>query len=440
MSEDYTPPQDLDAERAVLGAMLVSKTAVADVAEILRPEDFYSPAHSTIYASVLDLYVHGHPVDVLTVKDALTTVKEIGRVGGPTYLLDLTGTVTVTQSAAYWARIVADKAVARRYTEAGRRIMQIGYGMADVAAGVDAAQAVLDAAAPTRADTDYRPLGEVLPEALDAVEAAGLHDTSKVVPTGLTDLDDLLGGLHPGQMVVVAGRPSMGKSVLAVDLARSAAITHGLPAVVFSLEMGRQELTHRILAAEAKVPLSHLRHGHMEERDWARLATVVNGPLASAPLWIDDSPNLTMTDIRAKARRLHREHGLRLVVIDYLQLMRSGVKVESRQLEVSEFSRQIKVLAKELEVPVVALSQLNRGPEQRADKRPMLSDLRESGSVEQDADVVILLHRPDYYEMESDRPGEADLIVAKHRNGATRDVAVAFQGHYSRFVNMAAGL
>src|SRR3954464_6788944 len=231
-------------------------------------------------------------------------------------------------------------------------------------------------------------------------------------------------------------RPAMGKSTLALDLCRAASIHNNLSSVFFSLEMTRSEITMRLLSAEAKVPLNHIRNGNMTDDDWAKLARKM-GEVSSAPMFIDDSPNMTMMEIRAKARRLKQRHDLKLIVIDYMQLMSSGKKVESRQLEVSEFSRQIKLLAKELDIPVVAISQLNRGSEQRTSKRPLLSDLRESGSLEQDADVVILLHREDAYERESSRPGEADLIIAKHRNGPTRDIVLAFQGHYSRFVDMA---
>jgi replicative DNA helicase len=237
-------------------------------------------------------------------------------------------------------------------------------------------------------------------------------------------------------MVIVAARPAMGKSTLGLDFCRAASIHNNLTSVIFSLEMTRSEITMRLLSAEARVPLNHIRSGPMTDDDWNKVAATT-GRISSAPLFIDDSPNMTMMEIRAKARRLKQRHDLRLIVIDYLQLMTSGKKVESRQLEVSEFSRQIKLLAKELEVPVVALSQLNRGPEQRADRRPMMSDLRESGAIEQDSDIVMLLHREDVYERESTRPGEADIIVAKHRNGPTRDLTVAFQGHYSRFVDMA---
>jgi replicative DNA helicase len=272
---------------------------------------------------------------------------------------------------------------------------------------------------------------------LDEIEAIGNRDAGLYgVPTGFADLDDLTNGLHNGQMVIVAARPAVGKSTLALDLCRAASIHNNMTSCFFSLEMTRSEITMRLLSAEAKVPLNHIRNGQMNDEDWQKLAKKM-AEVSRAPLFIDDSPNMTMMEIRAKARRLKQRHDLRLVVIDYMQLMTSGRKVESRQLEVSEFSRQIKLLAKELEVPIVALSQLNRGPEQRGDKRPMMSDLRESGSLEQDADMVVLLHREDIYEKESTRPGEADLIVAKHRNGPTRDIVVAFQGHYSRFVDMA---
>jgi len=258
------------------------------------------------------------------------------------------------------------------------------------------------------------------------------------VPTGFRELDELTTGLHPGQLVILAARPSIGKSTLAIDWVRNASIRHGLPSVVFSLEMSRVEITMRLLAAEAGVPLHLMRSGNMGDGDWAKLARRM-GEVAEAPMFIDDSPNLNMMEIRAKARRLKQRHDLRLIVVDYLQLMTSTKRVENRQVEVSEMSRALKLLAKEIGVPVIAVSQLNRGPEQRTDKKPLLSDLRESGSLEQDADMVILLHREDFYERESARAGEADLILAKNRNGPTKTVTVAFQGHYSRFVEMAQG-
>jgi replicative DNA helicase len=285
--------------------------------------------------------------------------------------------------------------------------------------------------------TDYVPAGDLIGETFDAIEAASKRGTGMTgIPTGFMDLDKLTDGFQAGQFVIVAGRPASGKSTLGLDVIRSAAVRHQIPSVAFSLEMSRQEIMMRLLSAEARVALQRIRKGDLDELDWARLAKM-QGPIEAAPLFIDDSPNMTLPQIRAKCRRLKARHGLKLVVVDYLQLMTSGKRVESRQQEVSEFSRALKLLAKELEVPVIAACQLNRGPEQRSDKKPLLADLRESGSLEQDADIVILLHREDLYDKESPRAGEADLIVAKHRNGPTDTITVASQLHYSRFVDLA---
>jgi replicative DNA helicase len=435
---DRTPPQDMAAEQSVLGSMLISKDAIADVTEVLRGVDFYRPSHETVYDAVIDLYGRGEPVDMVTVAAELQRRGELQRVGGAPYLHTLSANVPIAANAGYYAEIVREKAILRRLVDAGTKIVQIGYaGEGQVDDIVDEAQAEVYKVTDKRATEDYAPLSDIMDGVLDEIEAisnreAGIYG----VPTGFADFDDLTNGFHGGQMIIVAARPAMGKSTLALDFCRAASIHNNLASVFFSLEMTRSEITMRLLSAEAKVPLNHIRNGNMTDDDWAKLARKM-GEVSSAPMFIDDSPNMTMMEIRAKARRLRQRHDLRLIVIDYLQLMTSGKKVESRQLEVSEFSRQIKLLAKELEVPVIALSQLNRGPEQRADKRPMVSDLRESGSIEQDADMVVLLHRDDVYEKESTRPGEADLIVAKHRNGPTRDITVAFQGHYSRFVDMA---
>jgi replicative DNA helicase len=435
---DRTPPQDMAAEQSVLGAMMISKDAIADVAEVLRGVDFYRPSHETIHDAIIDLYGRGEPADMVTVANELQRRGELQRVGGAPYLHTITSSVPIAANASYYAGIVREKAILRRLVDAGTRIVQFGYaGEGDVDDLVDRAQAEVYQVTDKRNSEDYAPLSEIMDGVLDEIEAIGNRDAGLYgVPTGFADLDDLTNGLHAGQMIIVAARPAVGKSTIALDLCRAASIHNNMTSVFFSLEMTKSEITMRLLSAEAKVPLNHIRNGQLSEDDWTKLARKM-GEVSSAPVFIDDSPNMTMMEIRAKARRLKQRHDLRLVVIDYMQLMTSGKKVESRQLEVSEFSRQIKLLAKELEVPIIALSQLNRGPEQRSDKRPMLSDLRESGSLEQDADMVILLHREDLYERESTRPGEADLIVAKHRNGPTRDITVAFQGHYSRFVDMA---
>jgi replicative DNA helicase len=750
---ERTPPQDVLAEQCVLGGMMLSTVAIADVVETLRTGDFYRPAHQLIYDAVLDLYGRGEPADAVTVAAELTKRGEIGRIGGAPYLHTLISSVPTAANAGYYARIVCDRAILRRLVEAGTRITQMGYAAdGEVDDIVDSAQAEIYAVTERRAAEDYLPLAQIMEGTLDEIESIGNSGGGITgVPTGFAGLDELTNGLHGGQMVIVAARPAMGKalaldtplptptgwttmgevavgeallgadgratrvvaatevmhsrpcfavsfsdgsrivadaghlwlteqrdlrgrphsgravrttaelaanlragggrathcvgntrslelpanarlpippyvvgvrlgvrhvatesmgaptrvavaaggalpepapampagasgrvpsdllrasapqrrallaglldadgtvlpngavqfrtahpglaqdvhelvvslghtatwttrsrrdarhasraeytvtfrpntevfrrahkraerrrladgagyrpatrtivdvrpvpsvpvrciqvdnpdqlflagrsmipthnSTLALDFARSASIKHGRTAVIFSLEMGRNEITMRLLSAEARVSLQNIRSGRLTDDDWTRLARRM-GEVSSAPLFIDDSPNLTMMEIRAKARRLKQRHNLQLVIVDYLQLMSSGKKVESRQQEVSEFSRSLKLLAKELEVPVVALSQLNRGPEQRTDKKPLLSDLRESGSLEQDADIVVLLHREDMHERESPRAGEADLIVAKHRNGPVATVTVAFQGHYSRFVDMAPG-
>jgi replicative DNA helicase len=396
-TSERTPPHDLLAEQSALGGMLLSKDAVADVVESVKGPDFYIPKHEIIFDAILGLYSHGEPTDVIAVTDELVKTGELQRAGGADYLHTLTSLVPTAANAGYYAGIVAERALLRRLVEAGTRIAQMGY----------------------------QGEGEVL----------DLVNNAQAEIYNVTGSDDLTNGFHGGQMIIVAARPAMGKSTLALDFARAASIKHNMPSIFFSLEMGRSEIAMRLLSAEASVPLQHMRKGTVDSRDWTTIAST-RGRINDAPLYIDDSPNMTLVEIRAKCRRLKQRVGLKLVVIDYLQLMTSGKKVESRQQEVSEFSRALKLLAKELQVPVIALSQLNRGAEQRADKMPAISDLRESGSIEQDADMVILLHREAAYEKDSPRAGEADLIVAKHRNGPTRTVTVAFHGHFSRFTDM----
>ncbi|MGI8868968.1 MAG: replicative DNA helicase [Mycobacteriales bacterium] len=441
---DRQPPQDVQAEQSVLGGMLLSKDAIADVVEVLRSEDFYRPAHQAIYDVVIDLYGRGEPADPVTVSAELHRTGALLRIGGTPYLHTLVSSVPTAANAGYYAEIVAEAAILRRLVEAGTRIVQLGYGSASGQGGavdqvVDRAQKEIFDVTERRSSEDYVRLEQLLQGAMDEIDAIASHGgTAMGIATGFAELDEVTQGLQRGQMVTVAARPGTGKSVLGMDLARSCSIKGGKTSVIFSLEMSKSEITMRLLAAEAGVPLSRMRSGNMGDEDWARLARRM-GEVADAPLYIDDSPNLTMMEIRAKARRLKQRHDLQLVIIDYLQLMTSGKRVESRQVEVSEFSRSLKLLAKELDVPVVAISQLNRGPEQRNDKKPMLADLRESGSIEQDSDMVLLLHREDMYERESPRAGEADIILAKNRNGPTKTITVAFQGHYMRFMDMDRG-
>src|SRR6201995_2112977 len=385
-SEDYgrQPPQDLAAEQSVLGGMLLSKDAIADVLERLRPGDFYRPAHQNVYDSILDLYGRGEPADAVTVSAELDRRGLLRRIGGAPYLPTLNSTVPTPAHAGFYAGIVAEKALLRRLVEAGTRVVQYGYAGADgadVADIVDRAQAEIYDVTEGRTSEDFVALEDLLQPTMDEIDAiASQGGLARGVPTGFLELDELTNGLHPGQMIVIAARPGMGKSTLGLDFLRSCSIKHRMSSVIFSLEMSKSEIVMRLLSAEAKIKLADMRSGRMSDDDWTRLARRMS-EISEAPLYIDDSPNLTMMEIRAKARRLKQRSDLRLVVVDYLQLMSSGKRVESRQIEVSEFSRHLKLLAKELEVPVIAISQLNRGPEQRTDKKPMLSDLRESGCL-----------------------------------------------------------
>ena len=433
-----TMPHDDVAEQSVLGGMLLSKDAIADVVESLRASDFYKPAHETIYEAILSLYGHGSPADAITVADELKKRGELTRVGGASYIHTLIASVPTAANAQYYAEIVKEHAIMRRLIEAGTKIAQLGYANeTEVDTLVDQAQAEIYAVTDGNAKEDYVSFSDALEETINEIDAnSNRPDGVYGVPTDFIEFDELTGGLHGGQMIVIAARPGVGKSTLALDIARSASIHHQMTTVFFSLEMSRTELAMRILSAEGKISMGRLKKGDLDTEGWTNLATL-QGRIDSAPLFIDDSPNMTLMEIRAKCRRLKRRNDLKLVVLDYLQLMSSGKKVESRQQEVSEFSRSLKLLAKELDVPVIALSQLNRGSEQRTDKRPMVSDLRESGSIEQDADMVILLHREDMYNPDSERVGEADMIIAKHRGGPTRTIPLAFSGKYSRFNNMA---
>jgi replicative DNA helicase len=437
---ERTPPHDLLAEQSALGGMLLSKDAVADVIETLRGTDFYIPKHELIFEAILTLYSHGEPTDVVAVTDELIKSGELQRAGGADYLHTLTSIVPTAANAGYYASIVSERALLRRLVDAGTRIVQMGYsGQGEALDLVNNAQAEIYSVTGAEAAEDYVPLTVAVDAAVEEIEAARGRDGQMTgIPSGFSGLDQLTNGMHAGQMIIIAARPAMGKSTLALDFARSAAIKHNMPTIFFSLEMGRSEIAMRLMSAEGSVPLQSMRKGTLDSRDWTTIAST-RGRINDAPLYIDDSPNMTLVEIRAKCRRLKQKAGLKMVVIDYLQLMTSGKRVESRQQEVSEFSRALKLLAKELAVPVVALSQLNRGAEQRADKKPALSDLRESGSIEQDADMVVLLHREAAYEKDSPRAGEADLIVAKHRNGPTDTITVAFQGHFSRFTDMAPG-
>ena len=432
--EQRVPPSDLIAEQSTLGGMLLSTEAVAEAMEYVRGADFYSPKHEIIFNAALALFSRSEPVDAITVGDEIAKRGDIAKIGGRDYLHTLTSIVPTAANVAYYSRVVQEKATLRRLVEVGTRIAQMGYAAeGEVTDLVNTAQEDVFAVSRLGVGEDYAPLSTSIELAIEEMENAQKRGGEMTgVPTGFAGLDELTHGLHPGQLVIVAARPAVGKSTLALDFARTAAITHRKPVVFFSLEMSKAEIAMRMLSAESKIYMQTLRKGSLSDNDWARLAAV-RGEINDAPLYIDDSPNMTLAEIRAKCRRLATQVGLQMVVIDYLQLMSSGKKVESRQQEVSEFSRALKLLAKELGVPVIAISQLNRNSEKSDNKRPEISQLRESGSLEQDADVIILLHREAMYQKDHARAGEADIILGKQRNGPIGDIVVNFLGQYSKF-------
>ena len=439
-SFERVPPQNVDAEMSVLGGMMLSKDAIADVIEILRATDFYRPAHASVYDVVVELFGRGDPADAVTVGAELKRKGELERIGGLPYLHTLVATVPTAANAAYYATIVREQAQLRSLVEVGTRIAQLGYTTdgADVEGLINLAQSEVFAVSEQRNSTDYVTLEQVVPDLYEELERNANRDGGlDGVPTGFSELDAKLNGLRAGQMIIIAARPGGGKSTLAMDICRSCAVHNNKAAAYFSLEMNRTELSMRLLAAESRVFLDRMIKGELETRDWQEIARTLD-KISQAPLIVDDSPNMTMGEIRAKSRRMKQQFDIQLIVIDYLQLLTSGGKsVESRQQEVSEFSRSIKLLAKELEIPIVAVAQLNRDSEKRNDKRPQVADLRESGSLEQDADVVLLIHREDMFNENTEKQGMADIIIGKQRSGPTGIVELAFQGHFSRFAEVA---
>jgi replicative DNA helicase len=435
------PPHNLEAEESLLGAMLLSRDAITAAVEAgVEASDFYKPAHTHLFDAVMSLYGQGEPVDPVTVAEELRRADLLDSLGGRQTLLHLQASTPASANATHYAKIVNELALLRRLIGVAGDIAEMGYDDSqDVVETLDRAESLVFEVAERRVSESMVKVSDALQETLDQLEA--LYDSTgdiTGVPTGYNDLDHLLLGLQPSNLIVVAARPGAGKTSLALGAAANVAMEARKPVLFFSMEMGTLELTKRLLAGEARVDARRLQTGQIPEADWTRLSHAV-GRLAEAPLFIDDNPHCTVMEMRAKARRTKARHGdLGLVVVDYLQLMTPMAKrAENRQVEVAEISRGLKILARELDCPVMALSQLNRQLEYRADKRPMLADLRESGSLEQDADVVVFIYRDDIYNPDSDQRGTAEIIVAKHRNGPTGTTRLAFVDRLTKFANMA---
>src|SRR5256885_120210 len=433
------PPQNLEAEESVLGAMLLSPGAIGAVSEVLDASDFYRESHAKIYRAGLALYAKGEPVDAITLVDELEERSELEAVGGRVRMHELAALVPATANAAHYARIVREMATLRGLIRVGSEIARLGWDRpGDTTDLVDRAEQVVFDLSQSRVSTEFSHIEALLKESFERITAlyeAGAEITG--IPSGFRDLDRLTSGFQPGNLVIIAARPSMGKSALGLGVAANLAVRHELPVALFTLEMSKAEVTQRLMCGEAKVESQRLRTGKLAVDDWPRL-TAACDKLAQAPIYVDDTGSITMMEIRSKARRLKsREPNLGLIVVDYLQLMTPRASAENRVQEVSQISRQLKVLARDLDVPILAMSQLSRAVEQRHDKRPILSDLRESGSIEQDADLVMFIYRDEYYNDESDQQGIAEVHLAKHRNGPTDTVKLSFLKRYAKFADLA---
>jgi replicative DNA helicase len=430
------PPHSLEAEQSVLGAMLLDKEAVAAAAEVLRGEDFYSDAHKEIFEAILDIYDNGTPVDLVTLAEALRQRGTLEAVGGGTYISDLSMSVPSTANVGYYIKIVEEKAILRRLISASNDIIKESYEASeDLDIIIDHAEKKIFDISQRKNNRAFEPIKTILLDTYSKIEELTKNKGKIVgVPTGFRDFDMRTSGLNPSDFILIAARPSMGKTSFAINIAQNAAIQSNVPVAIFSLEMSRDQLAQRMLSSEANIELQKIRSGDLSEEDWIKLVHAAT-PLSQAPIFIDDTPGISVMEVRSKARRLKMEHGLGLIVIDYLQLMSGRGRAESRQQEVSEISRSLKALARELDVPVVALSQLSRGPEARQDHRPMLSDLRESGAIEQDADVVVFLYRDEYYNPDSEKKNIAEAIIAKQRNGPTGTIELVWLGQFTKFAS-----
>jgi replicative DNA helicase len=437
----HLPPQSLEAEESILSAILVDNNTLLEILEILSPEDFYRSAHQKIFSAISELFSRNEPVDLVTLTNILREHDRLEEIGGAAYLANLVDTVPLAVNAQYYAKIVYDKACLRRLIEKTNSIAKRCFeDRGDVDDVIDFAETSIFEISENKIRPTFYPIGKIIESNIDVLEERqGNRALVTGVATGFTKFDELTAGLQKSDLVILAGRPGMGKTALALNIAKNAAVDANIPVAIFSLEMSKEQLSLRMLSSEARIDSSRLRRGFISQDDWIKI-TDSAGVLSQAPIFIDDSPNITALEIRAKSRRLKMEKDIGLIIIDYLQLMKGRVSAERRDLEISEISRSLKALAKELDLPVVALSQLNRKLEERSDKRPQLSDLRESGALEQDADVVAFLYRDELYNKDENNPnkGKAELIVSKQRNGPTGFTILTFLDTYTRFENYAA--
>ena len=431
------PPQNLEAEQAVLGAMMLEPEAGSSVFEMLQPEDFYRDNHRLIFSAIRDLFEKGDPVDLVSVAEILRQQGRLEQVGGIATISEIARSVPSAANVEYYANLVTEKALLRQLIRATSSIQERGYEPGEEARGLleEAEKLILDLSR-RRVKDGFSLIRDVLLETFEKIEYLYAHKGNLTgVPTFFTELDRMTSGWQPSDLVIIAARPSMGKTAIVLNMAQNAAVRAKVPVAIFSLEMSKEQLVQRMLCGEAMVDQQRVRTGELLDADWPKLTRAV-GPLSDAPIFIDDTVGISLAELRSKARRLKTENNLGMIVIDYLQLLSVGKKTESRQQEVAQISRTLKGLARELKIPVIALSQLNRGVEQRQDKRPIMSDLLESGAIEADADVISFIYRDEYYNQESEKKGIAELIIAKHRNGPVGTVELGFLKEFTKFVNL----
>ncbi|MDP2945359.1 MAG: replicative DNA helicase [Atribacterota bacterium] len=432
------PPQNISAEQAALGSMLLQEDAILHGVDILRPEDFYQKAHQNIFKCILELFEKSRGVDLVTLTEELNRKNLLEEIGGVTYLTNLINSVPTAANIEHYIKIIEEKSILRNLINNATKIVSMGYEeKEDAKILLDKAEHLIFEVSERNLGQSFVPIKEILQDSFEKIENLYHRDEFITgIPSGFDEFDDITTGFQPSELIVIAGRPGMGKTAFCMSIAQYIAVSKNIPVALFSLEMSKSQLVQRMLCSEARVDAHNLRKGRLAESDWPTLSMAA-GRLASAPIFIDDTAGITCLEIRAKARRLKAQHELGLVIIDYLQLITSSGRVENRQQEISEISRSLKGLARELNVPIIAVSQLSRAVEQRIERRPRLSDLRESGAIEQDADLVVFLYREEYYKTKTEKKGIAEVIISKQRNGPTGQIDLAFVKEYAKFENLA---